>query len=381
MNTLPYTKAHDQFRDRLKAFCASEVVPYIDQWEKDHCVPKAVWQKMGRAGFLSTAIAPEYGGMGGDFLYSVIALEALARTNHYGLDAFLHSDIVVPYINTYGSAAQKRQYLPGCVSGDIVTAVAMTEPDCGSDLAAMTTTAVEAGDALVLNGTKTFISNGLVCDLVVLAARDPKVQNPYQAISLYLVEAGTKGFTKGTPLNKLGVQSQDTNELFFSNCRIPISQRLGEKGRGFVCLMEKLQQERLLVALLAQVRGEFALDWTIDQLRKTGGSSQSARFAMVEMATDLALMKTFLEQLILDHMQGKNRVTQTSMAKYRSTETANRVAGRCLDLVGPAGMLESCPIVRTFRDMRVTPIFAGTNEIMKEIIAKQMGLPGDGRGK
>jgi acyl-CoA dehydrogenase len=380
MDILQYTPEHIRFRQKLQIFCRDEIIPYIDQWEKSGLVPREVWRKMGRAGFLCTAISLEYGGLGGDFLYSIIALEEMTRTNQYGLDAFLHSDIVVPYIDSFGSDEQKHKYLPGCVGGEIVTAVAMTEPDVGSDLSAMTTTAIEEGDIVIINGVKTFISNGLNCNLVVIAAQDPAVENPYRAISLYLVEEGTPGFKKGAPLHKLGVHSQDTAELFFSNCRVPKENRLGQKGTGFTKLMEKLQQERLLVATLANTMAAFALDWTIEFLRTqsasngSGKPSQTVQFALVEMSTEIKLGRTFLEKLIADHMEGCNIVSETSMAKFWNTEMANRVVGRCLDLCGQSALLEACPIVRTFRDVRVTPIFAGTNEIMKSIVAKSMQL-------
>ena len=380
MEILHYTQEHIRFRKRLQRFCKQEIIPHIDQWEKNGLVPREVWGKMGREGFLCTAISPEYGGLGGDFIFSVIVLEEMTRTNHYGLDAFLHSDIVVPYIDSFGSDEQKYKYLPGCVCGDIITAVAMTEPDAGSDLSAMATTAIEEDDVVIINGVKTFISNGVNCNLVVIAAKDPTVENPYRAISLYLVEEGTSGFKKGAPLQKLGVHSQDTAELFFSNCRVPKENRLGEKGTGFMILMEKLQQERLLVAILANTMAAFALDWTIESLRTqstsngSGQLSQSVRFALVEMSTEIKLGRTFLEKLISDHMEGRDIVSETSMAKFWNTEMANRVVGGCLDLCGEMAMLESCPVVRTFRDVRVTPIFAGTNEIMKSIVAKNMKL-------
>jgi len=380
MKVLHYSEAHERFRERLRAFCRREVVPHIEQWESDGRVPREAWRRMGAAGFLCTALAPEYGGLGGDFLYSVIALEEMTRTNHYGLDAFLHSDIVVPYIDAFGSAEQKRRYLPGCVSGDIVTAVAMTEPDVGSDLAAMATSAATDGDQVIINGAKTFISNGINCDLVVVAAKDTGIDNPYRAVSLYLVEAGTPGFRKGKSLKKLGVRSQDTAELFFSNCRIPAANRLGLKGTGFASLMDKLQQERLLVAILAHTMAEFILEWTVDCVRSrrtpkgSRGAIQAEQFSLAELATDIRLGRTFLESLIADHMQGADIVTETSMAKYWTTAMANRVADRCLDIVGLPAVSESCPIVRTFRDVRVTPIFAGTNEIMKTIIAKNLKL-------
>jgi alkylation response protein AidB-like acyl-CoA dehydrogenase len=380
MEILQYTQEHIQFRKRLQRFCKKEIIPHIDQWEKSGLVPREVWRNMGREGFLCTAISPEYGGLGGDFLYSVIALEELTRTNHYGLDAFLHSDIVVPYIDSFGSDKQKHKYLPGCVCGDIITAVAMTEPDAGSDLSAIATTAIEEDDVVTINGVKTFISNGINCNLVVIAAKAPAVENPYQAISLYLVEEGTPGFKKSAPLKKLGVHSQDTAELFFSNCRVPKENRLGGKGTGFIKLIEKLQQERLLVAILANTMAAFALDWTIEFMRAQSTSNgsgklcQTARFSLVEMSTEIKLGRTFLDKLIADHMEGRNIVTETSMAKFWNTEMANRVVGGCLDICGEMAMLESCPVARTFRDVRVTPIFAGTNEIMKSIVAKSMKL-------
>ena len=374
MALLHYTEDHDKFRDRLQRFCMNDVIPFVDQWEKDHFVPKSVWQKMGREGFFCTAVAPEFGGLGSDFLYSVIALEEVAKTNHYGLDAFLHSDIVVPYIDAYGTSAQKKRYLPGCVSGDIITAVAMTEPGTGSDLASMESTAIDDGDSVIINGTKTFISNGVICDLIVLAVKEASIENPYQSITLYLVDSDTPGLKKGEPLDKLGVRSQDTNELFFNNCRVPKANRLGEAGSGFVKLMQKLQQERLLVALLAAFKAEFVLDWTVDYLKTRGTTSQVVRFALAEMTTELRMIRTFLNELVVDHMQGLDVDMETSMAKYSSSELANRLASRCLDLCGQSGTLEMVPIVRAFRDLKVTPIFAGTNEIMRNIIAKRMHL-------
>ena len=374
MALLHYTEDHEQFRKRLNRFCRTEVMPFVDQWEEDHMVPKSVWQKMGRKGFLCTAVAPEFGGLGGDFLYSVIALEEVSKTNHYGLDAFLHSDIVVPYVDAYGTPEQRQKYLPGCVSGDIITAVAMTEPGTGSDLASIETTAVIDGDSVIINGTKTFISNGVICDLIVLAAKDAAIENPYKAISLYLVDTDTPGLKKGKPLHKLGVRSQDTNELFFTNCRVPITNRLGESGSGFVKLMQKLQQERLLVALLAAFKAEFALNWTIDFLIQRGFVSQAVKFALAEMTTELRIVRTFLDELVCDHSKGLDVEMETSMAKSSSTELANRLTSRCLDLCGQFGTLEAAPIVRTFRDLKVTPIFAGTNEIMRGIVAKRMHL-------
>lgn len=380
MTMLPYTRAHEEFRKRFQDFVQREVAPYADRWEADHLVPKEAWRKMGRGGFLCTCSEPAYGGMGGDFLHSVICMEEMAATDQCGFLSFLHSDIVVPYIESYGTQEQKRKYLPGCISGDEITAVAMTEPDAGSDLAGMACTAEEKDGEVVLNGTKTFISNGINCTLVVLAAKDPAVENPHKAISLYLVEEGTPGFKKGSKLDKMGMHSQDTAELFFNNCRIPASNRLGEKGTGFVLLMQKLQQERLVVAVWGLAIAESMFNWTVEYCRKTQfcgrplASSQAVQFALAEMATELRMSRAFTEQLIMDHMAEKDVVMETSMAKYQTSDMANRVAGRCMDLVGGYGVDESCPLSRKWRDLRILPIFAGTNEIMKGIIAKSMKL-------
>jgi len=380
MEILRYTDEHHAFRERLRSFLAEEVAPFADRWEQEKIVPKSVWQKMGRAGFLCTDIAPEYGGMGGDYLYSLIVAEEMTRTWQTGLITPLHSDIVVPYISSFGSEDLKQKYLPGCVSGDIVTAVAMTEPGAGSDLAGMTTTAVEEGAEVVLDGSKTFISNGINADLVVVAAKDPSVENPHEAMSLYLVESGTPGFTRGRHLEKMGMWSQDTAELFFSKCRIPKEYRLGEKGMGFLMLMDKLQPERLLCAIMAVAGAERILEWITDYCKQTSVSgkplskSQAVQFALVEMATDVKLGRTFVDKLIADHMEKKQIIVETSMAKYWTTEMLNRIANRSLDLCGDFAMSEKCPIVRAWRDAKIMTIFAGTNEIMKNIAAKFMGL-------
>ena len=380
MDIIQYSKEQKEFRKRLREFLAKEVTPYADQWEADGIVPRNIWKKMGQNGFLCMNVAPEYGGLGGDYRYSVILADEMARTNQAGLTARLHSDVVVPYIETFGSEEIKKKYLPGCVSGDIITAIAMTEPDAGSDLDGMCTSTVEDGDDVVISGSKTFISNGINADLIVLAARDQEVDNAYQAISLYLVEDGTPGFNKGRKLDKMGFRSQDTAELLFSNCRIPKTNRLGKKGMGFLMLMEKLQQERLAVAIAAVPAAEFILELTIDHCKKTSVSgkplveNQSVQFALVEMTTEVKLGRTFVDKLVMDHIEGREIIVETSMAKYWTTEMANRVANRCMDLFGESAVLEKCPIVRGWRDVRVLSIFAGTNEIMKAIAAKFMGL-------
>lgn len=380
MQILNYTPEHEAFRERLKAFIAQEVTPNVEQWEKDGIEPREIWEKMGQGGFLCTDLGPAYGGIGGDFLYSVIVTEELSYSFHTGLAAGLHSDVVVPYISAFGSEELKRKYLPGCVSGDIITAVAMTEPGAGSDLAGMTTIAEQEGDEIIINGSKTFISNGINADIVIVAAKDPAIENPYQALSLYIVETGTPGFERGRHLDKMGWRSQDTAELFFSKCRIPAKNCLGEKGQGFLMLMQKLQQERLVCAVGAVTAAERIVEWVIDYCKKTIVSgkplskSQANQFALVEMATDVKLGRAFMEKLVVDHMEGLEIIIETSMAKYWTTEMARRVADRAMDLVGNEATIEKYPITRAWRDVRVMSIFAGTNEVMKGIAAKFMGL-------
>jgi acyl-CoA dehydrogenase len=380
MDIIKYSEEHNIFREAFRKFIDREVIPHVEEWEEAGIVPKSMWKKMGEQGFLCMTVPEEYGGQGCDFLYAVILLEEMIRTNQSGLFASLHSDVVVPYIVSYGSEEQKKKYLPGCVSGDIITAVAMTEPNAGSDLAAMKTTAVADGDDIVINGQKTFISNGINCDLVVLAAKDPTVDNPHTAVDLYLVEAGTPGFEKGKRIKKIGWHSQDTAELYFSDCRIPKENLLGEKGTGFLKLMEKLQQERLIACIGSVAGAEYMLDTTIKYCKeriifgKPLTKFQHTQFEIVEMATEVKLGRAFVDKLIVDHMEGNNIIIETSMGKCWTTEMAFRVADRCLQLHGGYGYCEEYPIARAWRDIRVARIFAGSNEIMKTIAARFMGL-------
>ena len=380
MDIIQYTEEHRIFRETVRRFFGKEVVPYADEWEEAGIVPKEVWRKMGEQGFLCMDVPEEYGGFGADFLYSVILSEELGKTGNTGLAAPLHSDIVVPYITAYASEELKKKYLPGCVSGETITAIAMTEPNTGSDLAAIRTTAVEDGDDVIINGQKTFISNGINCDLLILAAKDPSIENAYQAMDLYLVEDGTSGFEKGKMIKKVGWHSQDTAELFFSDCRVPKTNRLGENGGGFMMLMEKLQQERLMCCIGAVVAAERMIELTIEYCKERTAFGrpiskfQNTQFKIVEMSTEARLGRTFLDKLIVDHMEGKNIVVDVAMAKYWTTEMAMRVADQCVQLHGGYGYCEEYPIARAWRDIRVMSIFAGTNEIMKGIAAKFMGL-------
>jgi len=380
MAILNYTDEHNQFRERLKSFIQREILPNGEQWEKDHIVPKSAWQKMGQEGFLCPTVPKEYGGPGLDFLYSAIVSDEMTRTGYTGLTAGLHSDIVVPYIVSFGSEEQKKKFLPGCVTGDIVTAVAMTEPGAGSDVASMEMTAEEDGDDVVLNGVKTFISNGIICDLVIVAAKDPNVEDKHTAVSLFIVEDGTPGFERGKHLEKMGMHSQDTAELFFSNCRIPKSNILGDKGAGFIMLMQKLQQERVVSAISTVAAAEAMLELAIDYCKNTIvngkplSKKQAVKFTLAELATETKMNRVFLDNLLLGHTAGESVIAETMMSKYASSELANTMADRLLDLFGDFGVLEASPLARSFRDLRITTIFAGTTEIMKTIIAQSMAL-------
>ena len=380
MDLIPYAEEHRIFRDSFRKFLRQEIVPHIEAWEEAGIVPRDVWTKMGRAGFLCTAIPEQYGGTGADFLHAVIIIEELANCNFSGLGIRLHSDVVTPYLLDYATEDQKRKYLPRCVSGELITAIGMSEPNTGSDLAAIRTTAVQEGDEFVINGQKTFISNGVNCDLIVLAARDPAEPEPHRAIDLYIVEAATPGFDKGRRLKKVGWHAQDTAELFFSECRVPRENRLGDKGTGFKKMMSHLQPERLVIAIWAVAAAEFMLKETIAYVKtrevfgKPVARYQNTQFEIAEMATEIKLGRNHVDKLIMEHMAGENIVTDVSMAKYWTTEMAFRVADRCMQLFGGYGYCEEYPIARAWRDIRVNRILGGTNEIMKVVIAKNLGL-------
>ena len=376
-----YTGEHQIFRESVRRYFEKEVTPHADLWEKEGIVPKDAWKKFGSQGFLCPWLPEEYGGSGADFLYSFILAEELARTHCGGFFFPLHSDIIVPYLFTYGNDEQKQRWLPGCVTGDCITALAMTEPGTGSDLAAIRTTAVKDGDSYVINGQKTFISNGINCDLVIVAARtNLNAASPYEGMSLIVVEDGTPGFEKGRKLDKIGLHSQDTSEMSFVDCRVPAKNLLGAEGHGFYFLMEKLQQERLVCAMGSQVGAEEALRLTIEytKTREAFGRPisrfQYISFELAKMATEVEVGRAFLESLLIDHLEGRKDVKKASMAKYWICEMLNRVVNRCLQFHGGYGYMEEYPIARMFRDARVQTIYAGTSEIMLLIISRQMGL-------
>ena len=376
-----YTQEHQIFRESIRRYFEKEVTPHVETWEKAGIVPKEIWQNFGRQGFLCPWLPEIYGGVDADLLYSLISVEESAKTHFSGFLFFLHSDIIVPYIEAFGSEEQKYRWLPGCATGELITAIAMTEPGTGSDLAAIRTTAVRNGDHYVLNGQKTFISNGINCDLVIVVAKtDPGAKPAHAGISLLVVEDGTPGFEKGRNLDKIGFHSQDTAEMAFVDCRVPVKNLLGQEGKGFYYLMKKLQQERLMTAIGAQVMAEEALRLTIDFAKSREafgrpiGRFQYISFELAKLATDVELGRTFLESLMLDHMEGREIVQKVSMAKYWIAEMLNRVVERGVQFHGGYGYMEEYPIARLFRDARVYTIFAGTSEIMLLIISRYLGL-------
>ncbi|ULT57796.1 acyl-CoA dehydrogenase family protein [Neobacillus drentensis] len=372
---------HEIFRQSLRKFLEKEAYPFYEQWEEKRMIPRSFWKKMGEQGFLCPDIDEKYGGSAVDWGFSVVINEELERVGSGLVGIGLHSDIVIPYITSYGTDEQKRRWLPKCVTGDIITAIAMTEPGTGSDLANIKTTAKLEGDCYIVNGQKTFITNGIQSDLILVAVKtNPHAVPKHKGVSLLLIERDTPGFSRGRKLNKVGLHSQDTAELIFEDCRVPKNNLLGEEGKGFLYLMEKLQQERLLVAIGAQTAAEVMLKTTIDYVKsreafgKRVSQFQNTQFKIVEMATEIEMGRAFLDQLIAEHMEGRNVVTKVSMAKWKLTDIAKRVASECMQLHGGYGYMEEYEIARRFRDIQVSSIYAGTNEIMKTIIAKNLGL-------
>lgn len=374
-----YTKEHHLFRERFKGFLSKEIIPSYDQWEKEGIIPKEAWTRMGANGYLCPWIEKELGGAGLGLEFSFIITEEMAYAGVYGLMAGLHSDIVAPYIHSFGNEEQKKKWLPGCISGDIILAVAMTEPDAGSDLSSIRTTAVREGANFIINGEKIYISNGILANLVVVACKTETESGvPYKDISLICVEDGSPGFSRGRNLEKTGWHSQDTAELIFRDCKVPVSNILGEGGKGFYYMMEKLQQERLVSAIMSQASVEATFGMTLDYCKQRKGLKKAEipidTDKMAEMATDVEIGRTFLNSLIYDHIHGEDIIKRVSMAKWWISDMANRVTSECMELYRDYGYLEDYKVGRFFRDVRAHPIYAGSNEIMKRIIGKKLGI-------
>ncbi len=376
-----FSDEHEMLREQFRRFVRSEIEPKIDGWNRAGISDRESWKRCGTEGYLGANAPEEFGGSGGDFLFNAIIIEEMAYARAHGLQLSLHTDICMPYLTTYGSREQKEKYLRGAISGDIILAIAMTEPGTGSDLANVQTRAILDGDHYVLNGAKTFISNGQLSDLVIVVVKtDPDADPPHRGISLLLVEASTPGFERGRNLEKLGLKGQDTSELFFKDCRVPAENLLGEPGQGFAMLMQKLQQERLTIAISSVASCRRSFDDTlvyVKERRAFGqpiGTFQNTQFKMAEMATQIEMGQAFVDKLLVAHVRGDDLVSEVSMAKYWLSDLQKKVSSECLQFFGGYGFMEEYPIAADYRDAAVQSIYAGTNEIMKVIIAKRLGL-------
>ncbi|MBB1254442.1 acyl-CoA dehydrogenase family protein [Streptomyces sp. OF3] len=373
-----YTEDHEAYREVVRAFLGKEVLPHYERWEREGVVSREAWLAAGRQGLLGVAIPEEYGGGGNpDFRYSAVQIEEFARAGASGFFVSLHNDIVGPYLLSLGTEEQKRRWLPGFCSGETITAIAMTEPGAGSDLQGITTTAEDRGDHWLLNGAKTFISNGVLADLVIVVARTTP-EGGAKGLSLLVVERGAKGFERGRKLEKIGQKAQDTAELFFDDVVVPKENLLGEVNGAFVHLMTHLAQERMAIAVAAITVAEHLLEITTDYVKQREAFGrplsrlQHVRFEIAEMATECAVTRSFLDRCITEHAGGTLDATAASMAKWWATELQKRVTDRCLQLHGGYGYMAEYPVARAFVDGRIQTIYGGTTEIMKEIIGRSI---------
>ena len=371
---------HESFRQTVRSFLDKEVMPYHEQWERDGVVDRAVWTKAGSLGLLCFDVDEEYGGPGvKDFRYNLVMAEELTRAGANGPGFLVHTDIIVPYLSSLGTDEQKRRWLPGLVSGETISAIAMTEPGAGSDLQGIRTTAVDKGDHYVLNGSKTFISNGILSDLVIVVAKtDPSAG--HEGISLLVVERGMEGFERGRNLDKMGLKAQDTAELFFDNVAVPKENLLGEEGSGFISLMVNLPQERLSIAMIAAAACEYVLELSLDYAKgreafgRPIGKFQHNRFLIAEMATEAHIARVFVDDCVRRHNAGQLDAKLASMAKWWTTELQTKLVDRAVQLHGGYGYMMEYPVARAFVDSRVQTIYGGTTEIQKEIIGRSLGI-------
>lgn len=374
-----FSEEHEMYRDVVRRFVKAEMSPNQQAWEKAGCVSRDIWLKSGAAGLLCPSAPEAYGGAGGDFLFNVVVDEEMMRAGASGPGFALHNDIMYPYLEHHGTEAQKARWIPRMVSGETITAIAMSEPDAGSDLQGIKTTAVRDGDDYVVNGSKTFITNGQLCDLVVVVAKTDPTAGAH-GISLFLVEADRPGFVRGRNLEKLGLKAQDTSELFFEDVRVPADALLGHENAGFMYLMSELPQERLSVAIMAVASAEAALEWTVAYTRertafgRSIAKFQNTRFKLAEMASEVTVGRAFVDRCLELHLQGKLDVPTAAKAKLWTSEMQFRVLDECLQLFGGYGYMTEYPIARAWADARVQRIYAGTSEIMKELVARSLSL-------
>jgi alkylation response protein AidB-like acyl-CoA dehydrogenase len=374
-----FSPEHETFRDSVRRFMEQEVVPHDERWQEQGYADKAVWRKAGENGFLCPTMPPEYGGAGADKLYSVVLMEEQARANNSSLGFGLHSEIVAPYLLAYGSEALKKKYLPKMASGEMIGAIAMSEPGAGSDLQAIKTSALRQKDSYLLNGSKTFITNGWNCDLVIVVAKTDPAKGA-KGTSLLVVDTAMKGFNKGKRLKKMGLKGQDTAELFFDNVEVPAENLVGQENNGFIYLMQELPWERMQIAIGAIAKCEAALEWTKTyvQERKAFGKPiagfQTTRFKLAELATEIQIGRVFVDKCIELLLDRKLTPEHAAMCKYWVTDLEGKVMDECVQLHGGYGFMWEFPIARAYVDARVQRIYGGTNEIMKEVISRSLGL-------
>lgn len=380
MKSKLYTEDHEEFREMVREFVAREVTPHQERWEQERLVDRQLWTAAGKQGLLGIAAPAEFGGGGqSDFRYRTVVMEELARVGaaSVSLSLSLQDDIALPYLLDLADREQKLRWLPGICSGELVTAIAMTEPGAGSDLQGIRATAVRDGDDYLVSGAKTFITNGIHADLVIVLARTDSAAGA-KGMSLFVVERGMSGFTRGRKLQKVGLHAQDTAELFFDEVRVPAANLLGTPGRGFVHLMERLPRERLAIAVAAQAAAEAALRWTLAHCAertafgKPIADLQSTRFTLAELATEAEVTRAYLDRAITDLNDGTLTAVDAAKAKWWTTELQNRIVDRCVQLHGGYGYMLEYPIARAFIDARVQTIYGGTTEIMKEIIGRDL---------
>jgi acyl-CoA dehydrogenase len=377
------TEEHEAFRQTVRTFVEKEVLPHHAQWEQDGIVPRELWTKAGEQGLLCFDVPEEYGGPGvRDFRYNMVMAEELTKVGANGPGFPVHTDIIVPYITSLGTDEQKRRWLPGCVSGETITAIAMTEPGAGSDLQGIRTSAVDKGDHYVLNGTKTFISNGILADLVIVVVRTDSAdaRAGHKGISLLVVERDMLGFERGRNLDKMGLKAQDTAELFFDDVVVPKENLLGAEGSGFISLMQNLPQERLSIACIAAAACEAILGMCLSYAKEREafgrpiGKFQHNRFLIAEMATEARIARVFVDDCVRLHNEGQLDPSGAAMAKWWTTELQNKLVDRAVQLHGGYGYMNEYPVARAFVDSRIQTIYGGTTEIQKEIIGRSLGL-------
>ena len=372
-----FSEEHETFRDMVRKFIAKEIAPHHAQWEADGVVPRELWRKAGAAGMLCCTIAEEYGGIGADYLFDVVVFEEMARSGFTGPGFMIHCDLVATYIKSFGSEAQKKQWLPQMVSGAAIGSLAMTEPHAGSDLKAIRTKAIRDGGDFVISGQKVFISNGQTCDVIVLATKTDSAAGA-KGVTLFLLDTSLPGFRRGKNLHKLGMKAQDTSELFFDEIRVPASAMLGEEGKGFELMMTKLAQERLAQAIRSATVAETVIGWTIDYTanRKAFGKTiadfQNTQFKLAELKTEAVVGRQFTDKCIQAFIRGELDAVDAAMAKMWLSNMHCKVVDECLQLFGGWGYMWEYPIARAYADARIVKIAGGSIEVMKHIIGRQL---------